>query len=93
VEQLEPQDLGLQVQQDSQVLLGQAVAQQELRELQGKDQRGLQDYLVLTELQELQDCAELQVALGQQVSKAQLDCKVLLASAHLVLQVLQGSKV
>jgi hypothetical protein len=52
----------------------------------------LQDYLVLTELQELRVFVELQEAQDRLVNKAQLDNKVLQESAQVELRELQDSK-
>ena len=81
-EQLELLELGLQEPQDSLVRLAQAVARQELREPQDKELQELQVYLVLTELQVLQDCAELPEAQARLETKVQLGLKVLLESAQ-----------
>jgi hypothetical protein len=51
-------------------------------EPQAKVQLEPQDYRELTELQVLQDCAELLAAQARQETKAQLGRKVLLASAQ-----------
>jgi hypothetical protein len=68
------------------------VARQELPELLARAQQGLQDYLALTELQGLLDCAERRVARAFKASKARLGNKVLLGLEHLELRELRDNK-
>jgi hypothetical protein len=68
------------------------VARQEPLGPQVKVQLVLQACLVLTELQEPLDCAELLEALEFKVSKERLGNKVLLGLEHLEPQVLRVSK-
>jgi hypothetical protein len=82
----------LQGRLDSLVLLAQAAGRLELRELQAKGRLGLQDYLVLTELQGLRVFAELQEAQAFKVSKEPQDCRVLLELVHRVLREPQDNK-
>jgi hypothetical protein len=60
--------------------------------LRAKELQGLQDYLVLTELQGPQVFAELQEAQAFKVSKEPQDCRVLLALVLPELRGLQDSK-
>jgi hypothetical protein len=82
VEQLELLALELREQLDSWARQGRAEAQLEQQEPLERAQRAQQDYRVLTELQVLQDCAELLAAQARQETKAQLGRKVLLESAQ-----------
>jgi hypothetical protein len=88
----ELQESGLQGLPDLLVLLARLEGRLEPRGLLAKGRLGLQDYLVLTELQVRQVFAELQEAQAFKVNKAQLDNKVLQESAQVELRGLPDSK-